>query len=226
MQGPMPLHAPSTAEAETSASDRSTFKKPKKKKKKKKKKSKRNAVMVGGGRVGDIQLPDFDAVASAVSGTRVDEKFEDSMAKIANRLRSEPRPVPKKPISARILQAASATATSRGVDVRTGSMVPRQIGRKRANISTEDIETWTTAKRNKVYSIAIQLTTPAPPPHLRAQAHAHAPPIRQIRRIAEAKKRTPKANMISTVQHPGYSSAPGAPTAPAGVSAAGEAPSN
>eukprot|EP00472_Partenskyella_glossopodia_P014865 CAMPEP_0197515468 /NCGR_PEP_ID=MMETSP1318-20131121/598_1 /TAXON_ID=552666 /ORGANISM="Partenskyella glossopodia, Strain RCC365" /LENGTH=86 /DNA_ID=CAMNT_0043063857 /DNA_START=247 /DNA_END=507 /DNA_ORIENTATION=- len=54
--------------------------------------------------------------------------------------------IPLKPVGERG-KASTGVVKSRG-------LVPRQVGKKRANVSTEDVEAWTTLKRLKAQRIA------------------------------------------------------------------------
>mmetsp|Transcript_32144 Transcript_32144/g.78297 ORF Transcript_32144/g.78297 Transcript_32144/m.78297 type:complete len:132 (+) Transcript_32144:1946-2341(+) len=97
-----------------------------------------------------IKLPDFATLSSAVKSSRVDESFENTIAEIAgkNSLAQLAQKISDnnvKPIAVR----------TRRVLQRTG-LVPRQVsgGTKRTNVSTEDVEAWTTSQRMKARRIS------------------------------------------------------------------------
>ncbi|GAB5367884.1 hypothetical protein AAMO2058_001270300 [Amorphochlora amoebiformis] len=145
--------------------------KPKKKKKKKKKKRKVQVKSTL------VKLPDFSSLAKAVASRSVDEGFEDSVAEIAEHLNDhskygdsvtiallDPNKRPKSALevrsgsrdTGRSGKGGSGGGRPRPSTTGTkGVLVPRQLsGSKRPNVSTEDVEAWTTVKRLKAQRIA------------------------------------------------------------------------
>eukprot|EP00466_Bigelowiella_natans_P013710 jgi/Bigna1/141581/aug1.63_g16289 len=121
----------------------------KKKKKKKKKKRKKKLVSINVAPIkSKIKLPDFLAVASAVKNSRVDEDFENSIAEMAENLTND------KMMKLKKQQPIKAMSHKEKAALRQSGLVPRQVGRKRANISIEDVEAWTTVKRIKAQKVA------------------------------------------------------------------------
>jgi len=94
-----------------------------------------------------IKLPDFAAVTSAVRGSVVDENFESTIKEIANDL--------KPTTNQKILgQARTAILAKSATKRKSSGLVPRQVSGNKANVSTEDAEMWTSAKRLKARRIA------------------------------------------------------------------------